>query len=80
TCENTANISSSFIGRNSDAHVDTLACSNIIEKHDLGARQTNVCAGICATNYFTPFGGSPNPYDGQVISDTLLYDGQNIGK
>jgi hypothetical protein len=41
-------MSTSFIGQNSDVRVDTLACSNIFKKRDLGARQTNVCADTCA--------------------------------
>ncbi|KAG0700052.1 hypothetical protein DFH29DRAFT_649884 [Suillus ampliporus] len=79
TCENKAVISSSFIGQNSDVRVDTLACSNTIQKRDLEARQTNVCADTCTTNCFTPSGGGPNPNDCQVISDALSYDSQNTG-
>ncbi|KAG1753213.1 hypothetical protein EDB19DRAFT_1902864 [Suillus lakei] len=76
-CENKAIISTSFIGENSDVQVDTVACSNTIEKRDLSTRQTNVCADTCTTNCFTPSGGGPNPYDCQVISDALLYNSQN---
>lgn len=79
TCENKAMMSTSFIGQNSDVRVDTLACSNIFKKRDLGARQTNVCADTCTTNCFAPSGGGPNPYDCQVISDAILYDSQNVG-
>ncbi|KAG1739881.1 uncharacterized protein EDB91DRAFT_1248642 [Suillus paluster] len=79
TCENKAVISSSFIGENSDVKVETLGCSNTIQKRGLEARQTNVCADTCTTNCFTPSGGGPDPYDCQVISDALLYDSQNIG-
>ncbi|OJA17939.1 hypothetical protein AZE42_03472 [Rhizopogon vesiculosus] len=79
TCEDKTIISSYFTGENLDVKVDTLACSNTIQKRSVERRQTNVCADTCTTNCFTPSGGGPNPYDCQVIQDALLYDSQNVG-
>lgn len=79
TCEDEIVMSSYFIGENSDVKVDTLSCSNVIQKRDVERRQTNVCADTCTTNCFAPSGGGPNPYDCQVISDAILYDSQNVG-
>jgi len=83
-CENKQVLSTSYIGK---VKVESLSCSNALSAAPPPAAApqpadngTDVCGAQCATNCFYPSGGGPNPYDCQVIADSLNYSNSTDGQ
>ncbi|KAF9526191.1 hypothetical protein CPB83DRAFT_858213 [Crepidotus variabilis] len=85
-CPGAKVVSETYIGKDKNVKVQSLSCDTIVkaapkEKVLLprAANDLNVCGTHCNNNCFLPAGGGPDPNECHVISDALLYEGQNTG-
>ncbi|PFH48733.1 hypothetical protein AMATHDRAFT_105233, partial [Amanita thiersii Skay4041] len=80
-CEGETVLSEGFIGKDKNVKVQHLTCPRqLITGRSLEARQTNECATPCSRICFLgQVGTGPNPNDCHVISDSILFNSENIG-
>ncbi|KAF9526190.1 hypothetical protein CPB83DRAFT_858212 [Crepidotus variabilis] len=85
-CPGAKIVSETYIGKDKNVQVLSLSCDTlprIAPKENVvlprAANVLNVCASHCNNNCFLPAGGGPDPNECHVISDALLYEGQNTG-
>ncbi|KZP32138.1 hypothetical protein FIBSPDRAFT_849120 [Athelia psychrophila] len=74
-------LKNTYIGPNQDVLAEHYSCENTFTNNAIySMRQPakNVCGAACVTSCYTPSGGGPDPNDCQVITDALLFKGQNV--